>query len=61
MSSINVDLGDVHKALALCKDMPGIQNALKFILPQSVNLEDGSVSGVGGGGGGYSAGSGKLF
>ena len=71
--SFEVDLDNYNKAMALCKDMPDIQKALK-LLGTSENSEDGSGtsgsgggggegggSGGGGGGGGYSAGSGKHY
>ena len=60
-SPLLVDLADVNKAMALCKDMPDIQSALKLMLPQPVNSAESSGSGSGSGEGGYSAGSGKLY
>ena len=60
-SPLLVDLADVNKAMALCKDMPDIQSALKLMLPQPVISAASSGSGSGSGEGGYSAGSGKLY
>ena len=60
-SPLLVDLADVNKAMALCKDMPDIQSALKLMLPQPVISAESSGSGSGSGEGGYSAGSGKLY
>ena len=60
-SPLLVDLADVNKAMALCKDMPDIQSALKLMLPQPVNSAESSGSGSGSGEGGYSAGSGKCY